>query len=317
MRGRLLQLLHALPLLFAALALPAADGQYTIKEGETLFSVARRAQVPVEVLGAYNGISNASRVKAGTVLRVPTVYTVKKGDTLYSIARSFGIPIGKLLELNRMGQNTLLKVGERLYVPLDAGRPAIAEAGTPQRPAGPDPVTGQAVSTDAVANSAAPNIGAPNSAVPTSAVPTSAVPTSAVPTSAVPTSASASRPDAVVVWPHPGRHEPDNGKIPGLIFYGSPGDVVRSATSGEVKWAATYWTRGKVVIIKSADGTLFTYGGNAELLVNVGDRVSAGMDIAKLGQSPQGGGAKLYFSISDSSGHALNPERFFAGKNES
>jgi septal ring factor EnvC (AmiA/AmiB activator) len=101
------------------------------------------------------------------------------------------------------------------------------------------------------------------------------------------------------------------------VFYGSPGDVVRSATSGEVKWAATYWTRGKVVIIKSNDGTLFTYGGNAELLVNVGDRVSAGMDIAKLGESPQGGGAKLYFSISDSSGRAMNPERYLSSKSDS
>ena len=105
-----------------------------------------------------------------------------------------------------------------------------------------------------------------------------------------------------------------NGKIPGLVFYGSAGDVVRSATAGEVKWAATYWTRGKVVIIKSVDGTLCTYGGNAELLVNVGDRVSPGMDIAKLGESPQGGGARLYFSISDSSGHAVDPEKYFSAK---
>ncbi len=121
-------------------------------------------------------------------------------------------------------------------------------------------------------------------------------------------------PGAVVVWPLAGRHELDNGKMPGLVFYGAAGDVVRSATAGEVKWAATYWTRGKVVIIKSVDGTLCTYGGNAELLVNVGDRVSPGMDIAKLGESPQGGGAKLYFSISDGSGHVVDPEKYFSAK---
>ena len=115
-----------------------------------------------------------------------------------------------------------------------------------------------------------------------------------------------------------GRHEPDNGKIPGLVFYGAPGDLVQSATAGEVKWAATVLgTRGKVVIIKSADGTLFTYGGNAELLVNVGDRVSPGTDIAKLGESPQGGGAKLYFSISDAKWTCVDPEKFFSAKSQS
>ena len=277
MRGHRVLLSCLLPLLISALALTAADSQYTIKEGETLFSIARRAQVPVDVLSAYNGITDAARVKVGTVLRVPTVYTVKKGDTLYGIARSFGVPIGKILDLNKIGAGARVKVGARIYIPLDSEPPTVAvvePSQKPPQPTQPDP-------------------------------------------GAVLPAASAVKPVGVVVWPHPGRHEPDNGKIPGLVFYGAAGDVVRSATAGEVKWAATYWTRGKVVIIKSSDGTLFTYGGNAELLVNVGDRVSAGMDIAKLGESPQGGGAKLYFSISDSSGRALNPERFFSAKSDS
>jgi murein DD-endopeptidase MepM/ murein hydrolase activator NlpD len=274
MRGHRVLLSCLLPLLISALALTAADSQYTIKEGETLFSIARRAQVPVDVLSAYNGIADAAKVRVGTVLRVPTVYTVKKGDTLYGIARSFGVPIGKIFDLNKIGSGAKLKVGERIYIPLDSEPPTVAVVEPVQKARQPDPA-------------------------------------------AVQPAASAMKPMGVVVWPHPGRHEPDNGKIPGLVFYGAAGDVVRSATAGEVKWAATYWTRGKVVIIKSSDGTLFTYGGNAELLVNVGDRVSAGMDIAKLGESPQGGGAKLYFSISDSSGRALNPERFFSAKSDS
>ena len=40
-------------LVFLASVLPAADSRYTVKEGETLFSVARRAQVPVDVLSGY------------------------------------------------------------------------------------------------------------------------------------------------------------------------------------------------------------------------------------------------------------------------
>jgi LysM repeat protein len=250
-----------------------ADSQYTVKEGETLFSVARRTQVPVDVLRLFNGITDVGKVKVGMVLKLPSAYSIKKGDTLYGIARVFNVPVPKLLELNKLTQNVRLKVGVRLFLPMDADGSATRMADPIQKP----PRTEAAVATDSIAPHAA----------------------------------------AIYVWPHGGKHEPDNGKIPGLVFFGTPGDVVRSATAGEVKWAATYWTRGKVVIIKSWDGTLFTYGGNAELLVNVGDRVSPGMEIAKLGESPQGGGAKLYFSISDGSGRVVDPEKFLSAKSSS
>ena len=299
MRGRFVYSTCCILLVLAAASLPvplaAGDNQLVIKEGETLFSVARRARVPVDVLGAYNGITDTDRVKVGTVLHVPAVHVVRKGDTLYGIARGFGMPLSRILELNKLSADALLKVGTRLFIPLDADR-GSGPVGT-QAAAGTPAATGS--------SSAGTQAAAGDPAV------------SPVGTGSASAAAFTARPGAPVVWPHPGRHERDNGKIPGLVFYGSPGDVVRSATAGEVKWAATYWTRGKVVIIKAPDGNLFTYGGNAELLVNVGDRVSAGMDIAKLGESPQGGGARLYFSISDGTGRAVNPERFFSGKSDS
>ena len=270
MPARVVQLPCLFLLILLATTLHAADSRYTVKEGETLFSVARREQVPVEILSGYNSVADAGKVKTGTVLRIPTAYMVKKGDTLYGIARTFSVQIGRILELNKLAQNARLKVGERIFIPQDSDQAVVRSVDPVQKP--PHPET--PLATDAVS----PRLG------------------------------------TVVVWPHAGRHEMDNGKIPGLVFFGAAGDVVRSATAGEVKWAATYWTRGKVVIIKSVDGTLCTYGGNAELLVNVGDRVSPGMDIAKLGGSPQGGGAKLYFSISDGSGHVVDPEKYLSAK---
>ncbi len=273
MPSRVVQLSCLFMVVLGVTMLPGADSQYTVKEGETLFSVARRAQVPVDVLSQFNGIADAGKVKVGTVLRVPSVYSVKKGDTLYGIARGFSIPVEKLLELNKLTRNTRLKVGERLFVPVDTEAAVSRGADPVQKPVRTD----VPMATD----STAPHGG------------------------------------GVVVWPHAGKHEPDNGKVPGLVFFGAPGDLVRSATAGEVKWAATYWTRGKVVIIKALDGTLFTYGGNSELLVNVGDRVSPGTDIAKLGESPQGGGAKLYFSINDGSGRVVDPEKFLSAKSSS
>ncbi|MGA2479518.1 MAG: M23 family metallopeptidase, partial [Spirochaetia bacterium] len=117
-----------------------------------------------------------------------------------------------------------------------------------------------------------------------------------------------------LAWPLPGHHEPVSGKIAGLVFFGSRGDVVRSATSGEVKWVAPYWGLGKIVLIKAQDGVILLYAGNEEILVNVGDRVSPGSQIARLGESPQGGGAKLYFSIQDAKSQTIDPEKYFSAK---
>lgn len=261
-----------------AASLAAGESSYTIREGETLFSVAKRAQVPVDVLSAYNGIDNASKLKAGSVIRFPSMYVIKKGDTLFAISRSLGVPLARLLELNGMTERSRIKVGAKLYVPTD--RTAVAQSQSIEsisvtRPAQQDSVARASSSRD---------------------------------TLPLPTASDE------VIWPHSGRHEPLRGKISGLVFFGSEGDPVHSATSGEVKWVGPYWGWGKTVIIKSADGDIILYAGNEQLLVNVGDRVNPGTEIARLGVSPQGGGAKLYFSIQGSNGQFLDPEKFFSDK---
>ncbi len=118
------------------------------------------------------------------------------------------------------------------------------------------------------------------------------------------------RPRETLVWPHNGRREPWVGKVSGLIFHGSRQDRVLSASRGEVKWVGPYWGYGKTVLIKGDDGFVYMYAGNEDLLVNVGDRVAAGTEIAKLGVSPQGGGALLYFSIQGRTGQFVDPERY-------
>jgi lipoprotein YgeR len=264
--------------LLMAISLAAGETSYTIREGETLFSVAKRTQIPVDILSAYNGIDNASRLKAGSVIRFPSPYVVKKGDTLFAISRSFGVPLAKLLDLNGMSERGKIKVGLKIYLPLDhsGGIAAVQTAdliatrlppldNSGKTPTSPDTLSQTAVSTE-------------------------------------------------VMWPHTGHYEPLRGKITGLVFFGSEGDAVHSATSGEVKWVGPYWGWGKTVIIKSTDGDIILYAGNEQLLVNVGDRVSPGTDIARLGVSPQGGGAKLYFSIQGANGQFVDPEKFFSDK---
>jgi len=267
--------------LFALCAqlVPAADIQYSIKEGETLFSISRKAQVPVDVLCLFNGIPDAGKVKAGTVVKVPTVYVVKKGDTIFSISRTFAVPVARLLDLNKLPQDARIKVGDKIFVPASGGASATEIAVTKAAPA--DPSAGTTV------------------------------------TAAPASTQSSSVQTRGAIWPLAGRHEPDRGKQAGVVFYGAAGDVVHSATAGEVRWAATFWGKGKVIIIRALDGTLLTYSGTSDLLVNVGDRVNPGTEIARLGETPEGGGVNLHFSITDANGRVIDPEKYFSTKSES
>ena len=131
MPGRVAQILCFVFFLLSVSTLPAADGSYTIREGETLFAVARKAQVPVDVLRACNGITDADKLKVGTVIRIPTLYTVKKGDTLYGIARAFSVPLGKLQELNLLAQDARIRAGDRIYIPVQNGVTIASQATEP------------------------------------------------------------------------------------------------------------------------------------------------------------------------------------------
>ncbi|MBI4279271.1 MAG: C40 family peptidase [Armatimonadetes bacterium] len=49
----------------------AAATTHTVQPGETLYRLARMYGVPLEVLAAYNGIADPTRIRTGQVLRIP------------------------------------------------------------------------------------------------------------------------------------------------------------------------------------------------------------------------------------------------------
>ncbi len=273
------QIIRVVFLLFCTAALLAGESAYTIRGGETLYSISKKTLVPVDILKAYNKIDEPNKLKVGAVIRLPAAHMVAKGDTLYSIARSFTVPLSRLLELNGLSESSRIKPGERVFLPAAVG-----------------PATGVAVEAPKTSTATGPaQVKSAASGNPPGAVPSAAAPG--------------------LAWPHSGRREQFKGKFSGLVFFGTRGDRVLSATDGEVKSVMPYWGWGKTVIIKSPDGTFFLYAGNEEILVNVGDRVSPGMEIARLGVSPQGGGAKLYFCIQGTKGQYIDPEKYFSRNN--
>lgn len=109
-----------------------ANGTYTVKAGDTLYSISRRFGMSLSQLVSANGISTSSIIQPGETLRVTGGevtssvvrtnttatsgghYTVQAGDTLYSIARRSGMNLPSLLSLNGLSQSSIIYPGQRL-----------------------------------------------------------------------------------------------------------------------------------------------------------------------------------------------------------
>ena len=93
---------------------------YTVKSGESLSSIAAKNSLSIGSIIAANGISNAKRVHAGTVLKIPNMdglpYTVRKGDSLSRIATTNGIPVEAILDANDLSSDDIYP-GMSLFLP--------------------------------------------------------------------------------------------------------------------------------------------------------------------------------------------------------
>lgn len=98
----------------------ACGALYTVKKGDTLFSLARQFDTSVELLQEGNALSS-DVIKAGQQLEVPPVneagvYFVKKGDTLFSLAKKYGVTIKELMKENKLAAESIY-IGQALSVP--------------------------------------------------------------------------------------------------------------------------------------------------------------------------------------------------------
>lgn len=101
---------------------------YTVKNGDTLYSIARVYNTTVNEIKKLNYLTSDNLV-VGQVLRIPEVYyemdkvsvpqysnyTVKVGDTLYSISKKFNVSVEQLMKDNALS-NTNLTVGMNLKI---------------------------------------------------------------------------------------------------------------------------------------------------------------------------------------------------------
>lgn len=104
---------------------------YTVKNGDTLYSIAKNNNISVDTLIKDNGLTS-NNLSIGEIIRIRTpqvvveeecfgpsynenTYIVKKGDNLYSIARNFNTTVQNIKSKNNLKSNTL-SIGQKLII---------------------------------------------------------------------------------------------------------------------------------------------------------------------------------------------------------
>lgn len=100
---------------------PEQTDYYTVKKGDTLYSIARKFGTTVDELKSLNNLSSnllsiGQKLLVTDELQENGVYTVQKGDTLYSIAKKYNTTVDKLMSMNNLTTN-LLSINQQLIIP--------------------------------------------------------------------------------------------------------------------------------------------------------------------------------------------------------
>ena len=268
---------------------------YTVKSGDTIYSIAWRYEIDAEEFAAWNGLRNSSFIKPGqrlhtrkpadfdsrrknrvdqSIAYAPSSSTKKstaskkypndkwvkaeKGDTLYGLSKRYGVSVQRLAQLNQLKKPYLIKPGQTIFLkPLN---------------------TGAGSSKTAVTKSTAQSGSRKHSHV-----------------SSKPAQVTRSQEQAVS-WPKTVRWQrPAKGKIikkfdrrkndaKGIDIAGKDGNSIVAAASGKVVYSGNgLISYGNLIIIKHNKTFLSAYAYNRKLLVKEGDVVKAGQKIAEMG----------------------------------
>ena len=96
---------------------------YTIKQGDTLYNIARTYNTTIDELVRINGLTRPNDLAVGQNILIPTnsrtsTYTVVSGDTMYRIATRFGITLDELIMANPQINNpNIIQIGQVINIP--------------------------------------------------------------------------------------------------------------------------------------------------------------------------------------------------------
>jgi lipoprotein NlpD len=294
---------------------------YTVKSGDTLYSIAWRYELDPEEFAAWNGFHTSKFIKAGQRLHTrkpanfdankirsqeqaiayaPTSSTsstqqvknysnpkwvkAEKGDTLYGLSRQYGVSTERLAQLNQLKKPYVIKPGQTIFL-----KPLNSSAQTPGKN------TGTSASSSTSSRGKGKNVSGKTQS----------------------TSSQAQS----VSWPKTVRWQrPANGKVvkkfsrwrndaKGIDIAGKKGNAIVAAADGKVVYSGNgLISYGNLIIIKHNKTFLSAYAYNRKLLVKEGSMVKAGQQIAEMGNKDKTN-TMLHFEIRKN-GKPVNPLKY-------
>tara|TARA_B100001094_G_scaffold332970_1_gene407614 strand:+ start:16799 stop:17707 length:909 start_codon:yes stop_codon:yes gene_type:complete len=100
--------------------------------------------------------------------------------------------------------------------------------------------------------------------------------------------------------PYGMRRDPFSGRLAmhkGIDFAGSPGSPVISTGAGVVVWAGEKFGYGKLVEVNHGNSFKTRYGHNKKISVKVGDIVTKGQEIARIGSTGRSTGPHVHYEV--------------------
>ncbi|WP_049621463.1 peptidoglycan DD-metalloendopeptidase family protein [Frateuria defendens] len=287
----------------------APGGSYTVVHGDTLYSIAFRNGVDFRDLAQWNGIAVPYTIWPGQTLRLsPPASGAKPAARVVAATPSPHAAPGATTVARSSSTAGAAPVFEPAPTPAPAApatAPVAAASASHATPAAPSPVSSPAHGGSAAMPSVAATTVVPVAGE-TAAKPPAPAP---VPPAAVPSGATRAAGGVAWRWPADGKlikGYQSGDAIPGIELTGKSGDPVRAAADGVVVYSGNGLVGyGELIIIKHNDSFLSAYGHNRQRLVKEGQRVSAGQQIAAMGDT---GAARveLQFQIRRD-GNPVNP----------
>lgn len=268
-----------------------ADSSYTVKKGDTLYSISRKYQITVPELRAANNLSENDVLKAGVKLVIPSAdienaaalsasktaetsssakktstipYTVKKGDTLYGIARNYGIKLNELLALNSLDNSATIKIGQKILVPSEKNNSSSGSSAVAS-----DKTSGKSENSSSGKSNSGNNSSYKG-----------------------------------VSWPLANPVVKNiSGKVSGVQLTGKDNEPVKAVREGTVMYTGVYRGFGEVVFVQSKTGLIYSYSGLASVSAKKGDYIVAGGELGKTGR---GNDSSIKFMVFQN-GMPINP----------
>ncbi|MCL2440686.1 MAG: M23 family metallopeptidase [Treponema sp.] len=266
---QILLLFFVLACLLSSGAAAADNLIHVVGRGETIYSISRFYNVTADDLMRTNGITDPSRLQAGRRLVIP----VSSDDS----AATPTINVQTLVNYRAVRGDTLFSIARTHGITLQrlldingfASNHSLRAGDVIKVPGSSTTSTAQPAAAAASANSNSGNAG----------------------------NTRAASGLYSLRWPiMPKDITYMTGQM-GVVVEGNQFESVQSLTQGFVVSAGPWRKFGRVVIVETAGGYYYMYGGCETISVNVGDRITPGMELGRLGVNAVSEKPQLFFMV--------------------